>query len=325
MQSKFQLVEKNIFDTKLSDLQLNEVNLVGPETSLQDVVKIITNEKMSSIIIENPEGGVGVITEIDFLHKVLGQDIDLKQSPVKDYMSKSNIFLGLGNSIRDCILLIAQHEFRHIVVVDKQNKPANILSAKDVINFVINAFPEDISQYNFAENWKVNEVQEVESFYETEERDEADGDMTSAALFFKAIRRVPSNPILKVDANEKIIDVVKKLQNQKKSTCVIMDKSVDLLGVVTDRDFVRKVLFKDIKMNENTIDSIMIEKTNTLLSRHFFVNAVNVLAHTDYRTTIIVNEDKFPMAYVTQLDMIKYIAQELFGSREGMTVEPIFE
>lgn len=324
MQKKFKLVEKKIFDTKLSELNLSEIFTLKPETSLKEVVNNISEKKMSSIVIEDSDGLNGVITEIDFLHKVVGKEIDLNESLVKDFMSEAKIFFGLGNSIKDCILLIAQHEFRHVIVVDAQRKPLHVLSAKDIINFVVNAFPEDISEYHFAEDWNVHEVQECESFFSTDEDDQDSQGLISASLFFRAMRRIPSNPVLKVDAKEKIIDVVHKLQADKKSTCVVMGKSVDFLGVVTDRDMVRKVLHKNISMEQNTIDTIMIETTNTLLPRHFFVNAVNVITHTDYRTTIVVDEDKIPMTYVTQLDMIKYIAQEIFGTRAGFTAEPSY-
>ena len=79
----------------------------------------------------------GIFTERDIFMKIAATDIDLKSTPVKDYMTKNPICLSPEHNLKDVVDKMIKGRFRHVPITDNSGVPIGIVSIKDVMDFII--------------------------------------------------------------------------------------------------------------------------------------------------------------------------------------------
>jgi 2-oxoglutarate ferredoxin oxidoreductase subunit beta len=77
---------------------------------------------------------VGIFTEKDVLHRVVGLVDDLETAVVADYMTPDPIALTADLPIAQALHEMHVHGFRHLPLVDDQYRPEGIISFRDVVH-----------------------------------------------------------------------------------------------------------------------------------------------------------------------------------------------
>jgi CBS domain-containing protein len=107
---------------------------VTPDSSLRDAVQAMSEHRIGSIIIIEPESGrpIGIFTLRDLLHKVAAKSCDLDQL-VMSVMSGSNLLmLNWRSTVYQAALVMARHGVHHVIVVDAAGKLKGIVSQEDI-------------------------------------------------------------------------------------------------------------------------------------------------------------------------------------------------
>lgn len=107
---------------------------VSPESTLRDAVQLMSEHRIGSIIIVEPESGrpIGIFTLRDLLHKVAAKSCDLDQM-VMSVMSGSNLLmLNWRATVYQAALVMARHGVHHVIVVDAAGKLKGIVSQEDI-------------------------------------------------------------------------------------------------------------------------------------------------------------------------------------------------
>lgn len=82
---------------------------------------------------------VGILTERDILKKVIGQlDLD---SPVGEIMTPNPETVGMDDGIAYALNKMHIGGYRHIPVLDRQDRPVGVVSMRDVVKFIVSQFP----------------------------------------------------------------------------------------------------------------------------------------------------------------------------------------
>jgi len=105
-----------------------------PETSLREAVQSMSEHRIGSIIIVEPESSrpIGIFTLRDLLHKVAAKACDLDQM-LMSVMSGSNLLmLNWRATVYQAALVMARHGVHHVIVVDAAGKLAGIVSQEDI-------------------------------------------------------------------------------------------------------------------------------------------------------------------------------------------------
>ncbi len=105
-----------------------------PEASLRDAVLAMSENRVGSIIVVEPESGrpLGIFTLRDLLHKVAAKSCDLDQM-VMQVMSGSNLLmLNWRGTVYQAALVMARHGVHHVIVVDAAGKLKGIVSQEDI-------------------------------------------------------------------------------------------------------------------------------------------------------------------------------------------------
>jgi CBS domain-containing protein len=116
---------------------------VDAATRVADTVELMRREKVGCLLVVRDGRLVGIFTERDLLTRVLasGKSLDL---PIRDVMTPDPVTVEPKDSIRTAVKRMQGGSYRHLPVVDDQNKPVGILSAKRVVHYLVEHFPNTI-------------------------------------------------------------------------------------------------------------------------------------------------------------------------------------
>ncbi|MDP1606981.1 MAG: DUF294 nucleotidyltransferase-like domain-containing protein [Rhodocyclaceae bacterium] len=107
---------------------------VTPESSLREAVLLMSEHRIGSIIVVEPESNrpLGIFTLRDLLHRVAAKHYDLDQM-VMSVMSGSGLLaLNWRATIYQAALMMARHGVHHIIVVDATDKLVGLVSQEDI-------------------------------------------------------------------------------------------------------------------------------------------------------------------------------------------------
>jgi CBS domain-containing protein len=124
----------------------------------------------------------------------------------------------------------------------------------------------------------------------------------------------------KVDTIEEldsIQETAKKMKEKKVSSLLVVDKDGKPIGLVTERDLVRKVCINDVRTSEVTNKEIMSSPLITIDSKSSPSMAADMMLRCNVRHLLVIDNNTVdvnkPIGMITPLDFTKY--QEY--SRDG--------
>jgi CBS domain-containing protein len=118
---------------------------VTPETHVLDVLKIMAEKNIGSVIVMISNTYVGIVTERDYARKVILKGKASSDTNASDIMSIGLPRIGPENSIEVCMHLMSENNIRYLPVFENDNV-CGIISVNDVIKAIISNQEETIAQ-----------------------------------------------------------------------------------------------------------------------------------------------------------------------------------
>jgi CBS domain-containing protein len=105
---------------------------VGPDHTLRDTARLMSERKVGAAVVIDPEGnGPGIITERDILHSI-GAGHDPDGESVCEHLTRDVVFAAPDWSLEEAAGEMVRGGFRHLIVLD-QGEAVGILSVRDVV------------------------------------------------------------------------------------------------------------------------------------------------------------------------------------------------
>lgn len=114
----------------------HKVASIGPEESVFDAMQLMAANNIGALLVMRDDQLVGILTERDFSRKSYLLDKPVKDTLVKEIMTRQVAYVGLNDTNEDCMALITEMRVRHLPVVDA-GKVIGILSIGDLVKDVI--------------------------------------------------------------------------------------------------------------------------------------------------------------------------------------------
>jgi CBS domain-containing protein len=115
---------------------------VTGETTVHEAVKTMAGKSIGAVLIVENDKVAGIFTERDLMTKVVGQDLDTKTTTIGQVMTRSPKTARVDDAAIDCLELMAEGGFRHLPVVDTNDRPLGMVSQRD---FVATTLPQALS------------------------------------------------------------------------------------------------------------------------------------------------------------------------------------
>ncbi|CAH0521841.1 unnamed protein product [Peronospora belbahrii] len=256
-------------------------SIAGTET-VHDAVLTMTQRNIGSLIVtEAKEGIVGIVTERDIINKISPRKILREEKFVRDIMSSHIMCIHPSTTVIDALATMTKENIRHLAVVSGDMTSAvkrGAVQEEDMrcvlsITDIVRAYAEFEASKNIMmklhdgstakneagkdKNAKNNET--MTSATETAETDTkknaADGSaatsttsttpiVTAATLLKKKHKRVRLILNTRPEDNVTVAEAVEEMAKRDFGAVLVVDKEQRVLGIFTERDYIRKVLFE---------------------------------------------------------------------------------
>jgi len=119
-------------DITLSSIVKNTIQPLSISSTISDALESMHKHSISSVVITNSANKpVGIFTEHDSL-KIISKNLD-KSIGIENIMSTNVYYVKSSIYMHDAYMLMDQHNFRHMIVVDEDEKYLGVVSEGDFL------------------------------------------------------------------------------------------------------------------------------------------------------------------------------------------------
>src|SRR5262249_25229108 len=106
---------------------------IGSADSALKALQLMAEKKTAFLVVMDRGAMVGVVSERDFVGRVILANKAPETTPVADIMVRRVITVDLSATFGDCLKLMQQHNVRYLPVIDG-GKPVTVISIRDLLN-----------------------------------------------------------------------------------------------------------------------------------------------------------------------------------------------
>ena len=131
---------------RVSSLGRREPVRVGPSTPLAAALVAMQNSDARSVLVTDPDDRlVGIFTERDVVVRVLAANPAADTNhPISEYMTQHPDALRLESTLGEALSLMEAKGYHGVPLVDDGGRVAGHLDARDVLEYIAEAFPQEI-------------------------------------------------------------------------------------------------------------------------------------------------------------------------------------
>ena len=142
------------------------------------------------------------------------------------------------------------------------------------------------------------------------------------------ISQIMSKRVETIGALDSVQETAKKMKDQNVSSMVVVDKTGEPQGLITERDLVRKVCINDLPTSMMKNVDIMSSPLITINSNSSPSIAADMMLKNNVRHLLVIDNDtksnpKKPVGIITPLDFTRY--EEYTNDEERDNIEKILE
>lgn len=119
----------------------------SPDITVYEAIQKMSDKNVGALPVV--EGGklVGIISERDYMSKVVLKGKSSKDTPVRDIMTRDVVIVGPDDNVSKCMEIITEHRIRHLPVVEG-DELLGIVSIGDLVRWIIATQRMTIDQLN---------------------------------------------------------------------------------------------------------------------------------------------------------------------------------
>jgi CBS domain-containing protein len=116
-----------------------EVISIGPELSVLEAAKLMSEKKIGSVFIKEDDQYVGIFTETDLLRKVVALEFPPADMSVASLMNKTIETIDSESSMILAFITMQKKKLGHLAVTEGK-EIVGVLSIKDIANYYVEKF-----------------------------------------------------------------------------------------------------------------------------------------------------------------------------------------
>ncbi|MCH2226653.1 MAG: CBS domain-containing protein [Candidatus Caenarcaniphilales bacterium] len=125
-------------------LNLDYIHTVDQNTALEEALEYMADNNKGCVGIRDEAGAlVGIFTERDLLRRVVVKSINMKNSVIKDYMTRNPQMLSEEDPIAFALNRMSDGSYRHIPIM-KNGEVRYMLSVKDIVDQISLAYRDKV-------------------------------------------------------------------------------------------------------------------------------------------------------------------------------------
>lgn len=123
----------------------SHVYSISPQATVYQALEQMADKDIGALVVMLGANLVGVISERDYVRKVILKGYSSKELQVQEIMTSPAVTVGLRTTVDECMHLITSERCRHLTVVDGE-RVVGVVSIGDLVNWIITAQDRTIHQ-----------------------------------------------------------------------------------------------------------------------------------------------------------------------------------
>ena len=123
----------------------SQVYSIFPDVTVYKALEVMADKDIGALVVMNGAELVGVMSERDYVRKVILKGFSSKEITVEDIMSTPVISVNLKTTVDACMRLMRDERCRHLPVVE-DGRVIGVVSIGDLVNWIIEAQDHTIHQ-----------------------------------------------------------------------------------------------------------------------------------------------------------------------------------
>lgn len=132
--------------------------------------------------------------------------------------------------------------------------------------------------------------------------------LQSAMMTTPVVNLLTGKDLLVANTTDTVQKIVKILQQEKKN-CILVYKKKKLVGILSNRDLLRRVAGQYKDLSKVKVESVMTPNPEYVRGEDPIAYVVNKMAMGGYRHVPVLREDGTPLSIVTIQDVLSYLAR----------------
>ncbi len=121
----------------------SEVYSISPHASVYQALEKLAEKNLGALVVMDGSDLVGILSERDYVRKVILKGYSSKQLKVSEIMSSPALTVNPETPIDECMQRMTDKRCRHLPVVEG-GKLVGVVSIGDLVNWIITAQDETI-------------------------------------------------------------------------------------------------------------------------------------------------------------------------------------
>lgn len=140
--------DSSLLREPLTDLPVRSAIIMSPESTVTDAMRAMQREHRGCVIVTDDGTSnsklAGIFTERDVLFRIVDKGRNPAALPLAEVMTPDPEVLSVRSTVAYALNKMSVGGFRHIPVVDEEHHPAFVVSVRDVVEFLVEAFPREV-------------------------------------------------------------------------------------------------------------------------------------------------------------------------------------
>ena len=114
-----------------------EIESISPRATMREAAGQMRSKKVGALLVREWGKDVGIISEADFVRKVIAEGKNPEETIVREIMSYPLISIDINQNPQDANNLMAEKKIRHLFVTQK-GEIVGVISVRDLVLFYKN-------------------------------------------------------------------------------------------------------------------------------------------------------------------------------------------
>jgi CBS domain-containing protein len=138
------ILDESTIKVPIRNLPLHKPILLEEGSSVAQALDLMKKNRIGCMLVVRNGKLTGIFTERDVLMKIVGTPLDLSTTPIETLMTRNPDCLQPDDMIAFALNRMHIGGFRHIPLVDENHKPVGIVSVKDIVDYLVDHFSEEV-------------------------------------------------------------------------------------------------------------------------------------------------------------------------------------
>ena len=116
--------------------------------TVTEAMRAMQREHRGCVVVTDDGTGtsklVGIFTERDVLLRIVDRGKNPATLPLSEVMTPDPEVLSVHSTVASALNKMSVGGFRHVPIVDDEHRPALVVSVRDVVEFLVEAFPREV-------------------------------------------------------------------------------------------------------------------------------------------------------------------------------------